>query len=85
MKLDVKAFGLALGIIWGFGVFFATWWVIALDGASGTTTWLGHIYRGYNITALGSLIGLAWGFFDGLIGGVLFAWLYNMLRSEKAA
>ncbi|MHC4910793.1 MAG: hypothetical protein ACYTF9_13870 [Planctomycetota bacterium] len=27
----------------------------------------------------GSLIGLAWAFVDGIVGGLVFAWLYNIL------
>ena len=36
MKLDIKAFGLTCGLVWGFGVFALTWWVIFFDGASDT-------------------------------------------------
>ena len=77
MKLDLKALSLACGILWGSALFLVTWWIILLDGATGDPTWLGSIYRGYNISALGSFIGFAWGFVDGLIGGAVLAWLYN--------
>ena len=43
-------------------------------------TFIGLVYRGYSISAMGSLIGLAWGFCDGLVGGVVFAWLYNLIK-----
>ena len=79
MKLNIRAFGLACGIIWGFGLFALTWWIMAFDGATGESTLIGHIYRGYNISPAGSIAGLAWGFLDGLVGGVGFAWLYNTL------
>jgi len=79
MKLNVKAFGLTCGIVCGLGLFFLTWWVIAFDGASGERTLIGQLYRGYTISPTGSLIGLAWAFFDGWIGGAVFAWLYNVL------
>ncbi len=79
MKLDIKAFALACALLWGFGVFFLTWWIIGFDGATGETTWLGRIYRGYSVTPAGSLIGLVWGLVDGLVGGAIFAWLYNLL------
>ncbi len=82
MKLNVKAFALTCGLLWGFGVFFLTWWVIAFEGASGATTWLSHIYRGYSLSAVGSIIGLVWAFIDGLIGGAIFAWLYNLLHTR---
>ena len=79
MKLDVKALALSCGLIVGLGLFLVTWWVILLDGPSGEITWVGHVYRGYNISPVGSVIGLAWGLADGLIGGAIFSWLYNWL------
>ena len=84
MKLDIKAFALACSILWGLVVFLITWWVIILDGASGDPTWLGQIYRGYDISAVGSLIGLCWGLVDGLIGGAVLAWLYNRFAKSTA-
>ena len=77
MKLNVKAFAIACSILWGSALFLVTWWVIITSGASGASTWLGYIYLGYSISPLGSVIGLAWGLVDGLIGGALLAWLYN--------
>ena len=82
MKLNVKAFSLAAALVWGFGVFLLTWWIIAFDGPSADPTFLGQIYRGYNITPLGSVIGLLWAIVDGAIGGAVFAWLYNYLVSK---
>jgi len=66
-------------VVWGVGLFMLTWWIIFFDGATGATTFIGHIYRGYNISPMGSVIGLAWGLCDGFVGGALFAWLYNRL------
>ena len=85
MKLDVKAFALACAIIWGVGLFALTWWIIAFDGATGERTIIGELYRGYSISPLGSLIGLVWAFFDALVGGAIFAWLYNRLAGARAA
>ena len=74
MKLNVKAFALTCGALWGLGLFLVTWWIIAFDGASSGPTFVGSIYRGYTVTAMGSVIGLAWGLADGAIGGAIFAW-----------
>ena len=38
-------------------------------------------YLFLGLTLLGSLIGLVWAFFDGLIGGAIFAWLYNAIAT----
>jgi hypothetical protein len=83
MKLDIKAFGLTCGLVWGFGLFALTWWVIFFDGASDTPTFIGHLYRGYTLTPVGSLIGLVWALADGFVGGIVFAWLYNKLAGNN--
>ncbi len=82
MKLNVKAFALTCGLVWGFGLFFLTWWIILFEGSTGDIPFLGQIYRGYSLSHLGSIIGLAWAFFDGLIGGAIFAWLYNLIAAR---
>jgi hypothetical protein len=82
-RLDPKAFGLTSGILWGAGLFCLTWWIIAFDGASDEPTMIGMLYRGYTISPLGSVIGMVWGFFDALVGGLCFAWLYNLLAGRQ--
>jgi hypothetical protein len=82
MKLNVKAFALTCALIWGIGLFVLTWWIIAFEGSTGELFLIGHVYRGYNISPLGSVIGLIWGFADALIGGAMFAWLYNWLGAR---
>lgn len=84
MRLDVKALALACGLLWGLCLFFGTWWVIFLDGASGDPTVIASVYRGYSLSPAGSVIGLVWAFFDGLIGGAIFAWLYNLIAARGA-
>jgi len=83
MKLNVKALALTSGILWGLGLFIGTWWIILTAGSTNTPTFLSMMYRGYSITPLGSVFGLIWAFFDGLIGGAIFAWLYNLLAKGK--
>jgi hypothetical protein len=82
MKLNVKAFALTSALVWGFGLFCLTWWIIAFDGATGQTTLIGRIYRGYNISPSGSVIGLIWALGDGFVGGAIFAWLYNLITAR---
>lgn len=79
MKLNVRAFAVAFALWWGVGVFLLTWWIIALGDPTTGPTFLGRIYIGYEITPVGSVIGLAWGLADGLVAGAIFAWLYNFL------
>lgn len=82
MKLNIKSFGLTCGLLWGFGLFILTWWIIMFEGVTGEVTFIGRFYRGYTISPAGSVIGLVWAFFDGLIGGVIFAWVYNLLTDK---
>ncbi|MFC2088931.1 bacteriophage holin [Calditrichota bacterium] len=82
MKINIKAFALTCGLFWGIGLFLITWWIILLDGASGDITLIGRVYRDYCISVGGSFIGFLWGFADGIIGGAIFAWLYNTLSNR---
>jgi hypothetical protein len=84
MKLNVKAFALTCGLVWGLGLFALTWWIIMFDGATGERTLIGQLYRGYSISPIGSVIGLVWGFFDALVGGAVFAWLYNVIAAHDS-
>lgn len=81
--LNAKNFGLACGIIWGIAVLF-------IGLMSAYTNWglemqsvIASIYIGYEPTIAGSIIGGAWGFVDGFIGGYIFIWLYNKLNSSR--
>lgn len=79
--LNTKAFALTCGIVWGLAVFLYTWWRILFGGTGADMTLIGYIYRGYRISAVGSLIGFVWALLDGCIGGFIFAWLYNKLHA----
>lgn len=46
---------------------------------AGERTIIGMLYRGYTISPNGSLIGLVWAFFDGVVGGIVFACPYSRL------
>jgi hypothetical protein len=83
MKLNVKAFSLTCGVVWGLGIFVLAWWVIAFDGNGGAVPLLSLAYRGFTFTPIGSVIGLLWAFPDGLVLGALIAWLYNRLSGKS--
>ena len=85
MKLDLRAFAITCSLVWGFGLFFLTWWIIMLDGPTGEVTLIGRLYRGYSISPTGSVIGLVWALLDGFVGGAVFAWLYNWIVARSAA
>lgn len=85
MRLNVKALAITCGLLWGFGLLALTWWIMLFEGATGVATFIGQVYRGYNISPLGSIFGLIWGLIDGLIGGAIFAWVYNFVATRTSS
>jgi hypothetical protein len=83
MKLNIKALGLTCGILWGIAVFLVTVWVTITQSGGSTLGLLHKFYFGYSVSWAGAFIGLVWGFIDGLICGLIFAWLYNKLAGNK--
>lgn len=82
MELRKRSLGIAIGLVWGFAVMLATWWLLFI-GAPGTKiSLLGSFYLGYTFSFVGSLIGLVWGFIDGFVCGFLIAWIYNMVTKS---
>ncbi|MBU0455357.1 MAG: bacteriophage holin [Pseudomonadota bacterium] len=78
-RLHIWCFGIAAGLIWAA-------YLLGLGFAADMTGYghelirtFGFIYIGYGPSVKGSLIGAAWGFLDGFIGSLVFAWIYNAL------
>ena len=82
MRLNIKAFALACGLIWGLGLFCMAWWLILLEGNNPEPCLLNRLYPGYTMTPVGSLVGMVWGLVDAGIGGAIFAWLYNLISKK---
>jgi len=82
MRLNVKAMALTAAILWGLGLFAITWWLIIL-GHGDVKIFFNRVYPGYQVTPLGSLIGLVWAFVDGLVCGAIFAWVYNVFLPKE--
>ena len=74
--MNVKAFAVAAGILWGF-LLFAVTLLEAARGEGHTLIALSALYAGYSVTYLGSLAGLVYGFVSGALLGAVFCWLYN--------
>ena len=83
MKLNVKAFALAGGILWGASMFILTWLGIWGYGSAEAAEIARSYYLGYAVTPIGSLIGAVYGFFDAGIGCAIFVLLYNKLAGSK--
>ncbi|MDX2442095.1 MAG: hypothetical protein QNK40_16290 [Desulfobacterales bacterium] len=82
MKFNTKAFAISSGMIYGFVLFVSVLWLMA-RGYSNQETLLSMVYPYLTISPSGSLLGLIYGLFDGVIVGALFAWLYNHLAKAS--
>lgn len=86
MKLSVKGLALASGILWG---------IAMLGMGLANLGWnnygqqflqiMASVYPGYHATHnIGEVIvGTLYGVVDGLIGGAVFAWLYNQFAAQR--
>lgn len=88
MKLDVKALAFAGAVLWGgcvllMGVANLIWAGYGVHFLA----FLASIYPGYHATrTIGEvLIVTLYALADGLIGGAVFAWLYNCLANTAKA
>ncbi len=82
MKLNPKAFGLAIGIVKGLGVAVGTTYTTYMGGGE-TLQKLNRFYWGYEVSYQGAAIGLVYGFIDGFVLAFLAATLYNIFAKEK--
>jgi len=85
MKFSVKGLALASGILWG---------VAMLGMGLANLIWssygqqflqiMASAYPGYHATRKFAevIVGTLYGFADGLIGGAVFAWLYNQFAKS---
>ena len=77
MKLNAKALGLALGIMWAIVLFLATIVILAKGTGGEHLKLLGKFYPGYSVSAVGLILALIWGFISAFIFGWLVGLLYN--------
>ena len=78
-KLDLRALGLACGILWGGCLFLLGLTSMFFNWGGQWIAILSSVYVGYKSNLTGSLLGALWGFFDAGIGGLVLGWLYNKL------
>ena len=81
LLLNAKVVGLALGLIFGLGIFVATNWLVIKGGdrVGPHLILLSQYFIGYRVTFIGSLIGAAYGFTLGTICGALMGGIYNKI------
>ena len=88
LRLNATVQGLVSGTVAGFAIFIATNWLVLKGGyvVGPHLSLLSQFFIGYRVTFFGSLIGFAYAFVAGFIGGYLIARMYNWiagLREDK--
>ena len=79
MKVDSIRVGVAVAIVWAFGVILLGLMVSLLNwGALGLSV-IASGYLGYGPSFGGIVIGAIWALVDGFIFGFLLGWVYNLL------
>ena len=81
-QLRVLSFGFSLGICFGAYVFLLGVSAWLLGWGVEIVKLISSLYKGYAPSFGGSVIGALWGFFDGFIGGIIIAWLYNRFQKK---
>ena len=88
MRLCARSMAITAAVIWGAAIFFIGIGSMFFAGyGSAVLDLVASVYPGYNNTggvgdlAVGTLLAAA----DGLIGGFVFAWLYNRVADGSAA
>ena len=83
-RLSVKGLAVALGATWSLGVLFSGW-VSMFGWCDKFVEIMGSVYIGYGSSFTGALIGAVWGFFDGAVGGVVIALIYNAVSKSQSS
>ena len=81
-KIDVKAFGLALGVVWGGLMFFIGLTDMFYFWGNGWGRMMNMVYAGYSPTVFGIIVGAIWGFLYADLLGLAVAWMYNRFVEE---
>ncbi len=83
--LNATIQGVVTGLLLGGGIFLATNFLLLKGGTvvGPHLGLLGEFLPGYDVTFLGSLIGLAYGLAIGFIVGYALALLYNLLADRR--
>ena len=86
-RFNATVQGLTCGILLGGAIFLATNWLILKGGEpiGPHLGLLGQFFFGYQVTFVGSIIGLAYGFVIGFLMGYLAATLYNWFATRRQA
>ena len=87
MRVSIIALGIAAGVFWGGAMLLVSLANLIWPGYGGALLDVaGSVYPGYHPgTGLGSVIaGTLYALVDGVIAGVVFAWLYNFAAKRHS-
>lgn len=85
VRLNAAVVGVVTGLMAGLAVFIATNWLILKGGPviGPHLALLGQFFIGYRVTFAGSLVGFAWAFAVGFLGGFVVVRIYNWLADMR--
>ncbi|UCD28877.1 MAG: hypothetical protein JSV03_17675 [Planctomycetota bacterium] len=84
MKLNVKAMAISIALVWGGAVFLVGLTNLIWPSYGGAFLELvASVYPGYKATAsiADVIVGTLYALLDGLVAGLIFAWVYNVFTS----
>lgn len=87
-KLCPLSLAFAAGIVCALGMLVLGWMASNMHWGVEMVKLLDSVYKGFEPNLMGSIKGALWGFGDGFVTGLIFAWLYNLCscrgcRSKK--
>jgi len=86
MKLNIKAFMLTCAVLWAAAIFIVGMANLIWPGyGAAFLQVMASIYPGYdaNCTFGSVIVGTLYAVVDGAIGGLVFAWLYNLFLGKE--
>jgi ABC-type nitrate/sulfonate/bicarbonate transport system permease component len=86
MKLNLKALALTAGILWALALFLTGMTSLIWPGyGEAFLKMMASVYPGYHASgSIGDVIvGTLYAFLDGVIFGLVFGWLYNLLGGKR--
>ncbi len=78
MELNAKALGLSIGIIEALVLALLGYVAMQFGYGQAVIDSIGTLFKGYDASLGGIIIGAIWGFVKGFVLGILIGWLYNL-------
>lgn len=84
-RINAKIQALVTGTIAGLAIFVVTNWLVLKGGdvVGPHLALLGQFFIGYEVSFLGSLIGLGYGFLTGFAVGYSVSYMYNAIAEQR--